>query len=153
MPPPVRVLFVCIGNSCRSQMAEALARHLASDVIAPSSGGLYPFCRIADPTRMVLLERGITIEGQFSKGLHDDSIPQPPARVINMSGQPVNSHFAGIPIEDWTVEDPFGDDVATYRRICDDIEARVRDLAARLRTHPKNAASRRRARKREPAQS
>jgi len=132
-------------------MAEALARHLAPDVIAPSSAGLSPLGYIADPTRMVLLERGVSIEGQFSKGLHDDSIPQPPALVINMSGRSLNSHFTGTPVDDWNVEDPFGDDVATYRRICDDIEARVRDLAARLRANPESTASRRRSPKNEPA--
>ena len=53
--------------------------------------------------------------------------------IINMSGIPGASLFAGSEFEDWRVEDPFGDDVATYRRICDDIEARVADLAARIR--------------------
>jgi arsenate reductase (thioredoxin) len=133
MPEPAKILFVCVGNACRSQMAEALARHLASDVIAASSAGVYPLGHIAGPTREVLLERGVSSEGQFSKGLHDDSIPQPPDRIINMSGIRGASLFAGSAFEDWDVEDPFGDDVTTYRRICDDIEARVRDLAARLR--------------------
>ena len=51
-----RVLFVCVGNTCRSQMAEALARHLAAEVIEPSSAGISPFGRIVDTTRRVLLE-------------------------------------------------------------------------------------------------
>jgi len=133
MREPAKILFVCVGNACRSQMAEALARHLASDVIAPWSAGVYPLGYIADRTHQVLLERGVPSEGQFSKDLHDGSIPRPLDRIINMSGIRVASLFTGGAFEDWDVEDPFGDDVATYRRICDDIEARVRDLAARLR--------------------
>jgi len=133
MRGPAKILFVCVGNACRSQMAEALARRHAADVIAPSSAGVAPLGRVDSMTRAFLLERGVPMDGQFSKGLHDDSIPQPPDRVINMSGVPCRRLFEGCPIEDWEVEDPYGDDLETCRRICDDIEARVADLAARLR--------------------
>lgn len=133
MNQPVKVLFVCVGNSCRSQMAEAIARHAAADVLTPSSAGVSPLGYVADLTRQALAERGIPTAGQFSKGLHDDSIFQPPDLIVNMSGIPGASLFAGCAFEDWPVEDPFGDDMETYRRICDDIQARVADLAARLR--------------------
>jgi arsenate reductase len=123
-----------MGNSCRSQIAEALARHSASDVIEASSAGVYPLGHVADLTHAVLKERGVRADGQFSKGLHHDSIPQPPDLVINMSGLPGASLFAELNFEDWLVEDPYGEDVETYRRICDDIEARVAELAARLRS-------------------
>ncbi|MGC1580579.1 MAG: hypothetical protein WA766_03800, partial [Candidatus Acidiferrales bacterium] len=53
---PTRVLFVCIGNSCRSPMAEALARHSASDVIEAASAGISPLGRVADLTRKILVE-------------------------------------------------------------------------------------------------
>ncbi len=151
MREPEKILFICVGNSCRSQMAEALARHLASDVIAASSAGVSPLGHIESRTRQVLLERGVSIEGQFSKGLDDSAIPRPPTRIINMSGIPGASLFPGGAVEDWYVDDPFGDDVATYRRICDDIEARVRDLAARLRKDLESTASQRRPRSSEPA--
>ncbi|MGH9724815.1 MAG: low molecular weight phosphatase family protein [Candidatus Acidiferrales bacterium] len=134
MIEPVKVLFVCVGNSCRSQMAEAIARHTAAEVIAPSSAGVSPLGYVAAPTHKTLAERGFPSAGLFSKGLHDDSIFQPPDLIINMSGIPGESLFAGRDCEDWPVEDPFGDDMETYRRICDDIEARVADLAARLRS-------------------
>jgi arsenate reductase (thioredoxin) len=134
MPKPLSVLFVCVGNSCRSPIAEAVARHTASDVITASSAGISPFGRIQELTRRVLLERGIRTDGQFSKSLHDDSLLQPADLIINMTGIPGSSLFAGYRYEDWDVEDPFGEDMETYRRICDDIEARVADLAARLRT-------------------
>jgi len=133
MAKPLNVLFVCIGNSCRSPLAEAIARHTASDVIAASSAGLSPLGRIQDSTRKVLLERGFPVDGQFSKSLHDDTLLQPADLIINMSGYQGESFFAGRNYEDWDVEDPYGEDMETYRRICDDIEARVADLAARIR--------------------
>jgi arsenate reductase (thioredoxin) len=133
MAKPLNVLFVCIGNSCRSPMAEAVARHAASDVMVASSAGISPLGRIQDSTRKVLLERGISLDGQFSKGLNDDTLFQPADLVINMSGYPGSTYFTGRKFEDWDVEDPFGEDMETYRRICDDIETRVADLAARLR--------------------
>lgn len=129
---PRKILFICVGNSCRSQMAEALARHIASDVIVPASAGLSPLGRIAEATRRVLLERGMTVDGQFSKGVNDAGLFRPDL-IVNMSGIPGKSLFANAQVEDWEIDDPYGEDLATHRRICDDIEARVQELAVRLR--------------------
>jgi arsenate reductase len=136
MAPPrdnkKRVLFVCIGNSCRSQMAEAVARHLASDVIEPMSAGLSPLGYVSESTRKVLLERGIKVGHQYSKGLRDvDS--DAADLVVNMSGMPGRELFPGAEVVDWDVDDPYGEDLAAYRRICDDVEELVKDLADRLR--------------------
>jgi arsenate reductase (thioredoxin) len=127
-----KVLFLCVGNSCRSQMAEAIARQVAFDVIDASSAGVSPLGRIADPTHLVLLEKGIPIQNQYSKGLNDPKL-HPPDLFINMTGMPGTSLFTTEPYEDWDVDDPYGEDVETYRRICEDIAARVLHLAARLR--------------------
>ena len=134
MATRVRVLFLCIGNSCRSQMAEAIARHRADDIIDPSSAGLVPFGEIAPPTLKVLEEAGISASGQYSKPLRPEELSSADL-VINMSGRPSASLFrdAGPPVEDWDVGDPFGFDLAIYREIRDEIEARVEDLAQRLR--------------------
>jgi protein-tyrosine-phosphatase len=61
-----------------------------------------------------------------------------PHLIINMSGIPGNSLFAGKKFEDWIVEDPFGEDIEMHRRICDSIESRVTLLAAQLRTAVKD---------------
>lgn len=132
MADRMKVLFVCYGNSCRSQMAEALAKKLAADVIEAQSAGVSPLGQIANSTREVLLERGIRIDDHYSKFLTDSSLAEPDL-IVNISGLPGQTLFAGRAFEDWDVEDPYGDDMETYRRICDDIEARVRDLAERLR--------------------
>ena len=134
MANATRVLFVCMGNSCRSQMAEALALHLAPDLIAPASAGISPLGSIAEPTRRVLLERGVRPDGQYSKGLNDPALFAPDL-IVNMSGIPGTAVFPHGAVEDWDVEDPYGDDMETYRRVCDDIEARLGELIERLRKH------------------
>ena len=132
---PKRVLFVCVGNACRSQMAEAMARHHASDIIDPSSAGISPLGTITDPTRQVLLERGIRMPGQKSKGTAETDLAATEL-IVNLTGIHGPALFrenAGIVVEDWEVTDPYGDDLGVYRRVCDEIEGRVLELAARLR--------------------
>ena len=132
MPDPVKVLFVCMGNCVRSQMAEALARHDASDIISAESAGVHPLGFIDNTTQRVLRERGISSEGQFSKSTRDHSLKKPDL-IVNMSGVPGATLFAGLPFEDWKIDDPFGEAIETHRRICDDIERNIKELAARLR--------------------
>ena len=131
-PFPVRVLFVCMGNCVRSQVAEAIARHAAADIMIPESAGISPLGFIDKTAREVLLERGISMDGQFSKGLHHHALVKPDL-IVNMSGLPGEAHFRGQLFEDWSVKDPFGESMETHRRVCDDIQAQVLDLAARLR--------------------
>lgn len=140
--PPKRVLFLCIGNACRSPMAEAFAHRLAPDVIEPSSAGLYPLGYLATPTVAVLLEKGITCDGQTSKPLREAEL-RGADLVINMTGRPAKKLFEDqtLPVEDWDVDDPFGSDLEVYRQIRDEIERRVADLAMRLRAAAGESAS------------
>ena len=134
MPQRSKVLFLCVGNACRSQMAEAIAKHVAADVIEPSSAGLVAFGEITGPTLAVLNERGISAEGQHSKSLRPEAMSSADL-VVNMTGRSAAGVFteATPPIEDWEVGDPFGLNLAVYRSFRDQIEARVEDLAQRLR--------------------
>ncbi len=134
MPTRTKVLFLCIGNACRSQMAEAIAKHAAADVVEASSAGLVPFGEIPATTLAVLAERGLSAEGQHSKPLRPEDMSAVDL-VINMTGRNGASIFSEPtpPIEDWDVGDPYGSSLAVYRAICDQIEARVEDLARRLR--------------------
>ncbi len=129
-----KVLFLCIGNACRSQMAEAIAKQTAADVIESSSAGLVPFGEIAAPTLEVLNERGFSAAGQYSKALRPEDL-RAADLVINMSGRRSASVFEQPlpPHEDWDVGDPYGFQLAVYRKIRDEIEVRVADLARRLR--------------------
>jgi len=130
----VKVLFVCMGNCVRSQMAEALARHHFADVIIAESAGLHPLGFIDPTARAVVEERGVSMGGQFSKGLHNHRL-EAPDLIVNMSGVPGAKVFHGHAFEDWAIADPFGEDLETHRRICDDIEARIKELAARFTGH------------------
>jgi arsenate reductase len=134
MPTRTKILFLCYGNACRSQMAEAMARHLAADVIEASSAGLVPFGEIPAITLTVLSERGFSTAGQSSKPLRSEDLSAADL-VINMTGRGGKSIFSAPrpAFEDWDVGDPYGLDLAVYRGIRDQIEARVNDLAKRLR--------------------
>jgi arsenate reductase (thioredoxin) len=136
----VTVLFVCMGNCVRSQMAEALARHWASDIMEPESAGIQPLGFIDPTARSVLLSRGISMDGQYSKGLHIRAVERADL-IVNMSGMPAEALFHGHVFEDWHVRDPFGEAVETHRRVCDDIEARIKDLAERLRAAREDGAA------------
>lgn len=128
-----RVLFVCIGNSCRSQLAEAFARHLAADVIEPASAGLNPLGHIAEATRAVGEEFGLTFEGQLSKACSASDIDWADL-IVNLSGIPGPESFVTEkPVLDWNIDDPYGKTTEVYRRIAAEIEARVLLLTAELR--------------------
>jgi arsenate reductase len=115
-------------------MAEAIARHLAADVMEASSAGLVPFGEIPATTITVLAERGFSADGQSSKPLRPEDLSAVDL-VINMTGRSGTAIFsAPTPaFEDWDVGDPYGLDLTVYRGIRDHIEARVNDLAERLR--------------------
>ncbi|HLQ00293.1 MAG TPA: low molecular weight phosphatase family protein [Candidatus Limnocylindria bacterium] len=131
----VKVLFLCLGNSCRSPMAEAIARHAAADVIEASSAGLIALGFVAGSTIRVLQERGYPADGLRSKMLTRDAVDGADL-VVNMSGHPLAELANGrIQAEDWEVGDPFGGDPEAYRKICQEIERRVSQLAERLRSN------------------
>ncbi len=131
-PRKTKVLFVCVGNSCRSQMAEAFARNRHADVIEPSSAGISPLGRIADVTRQVMAELGYSLEGQHSKGLPANA-SEFDGLIVNMTGIPGASLFPGARVVDWDVDDPFGEDLSVHRCIRDEIEQLVGSLANQLR--------------------
>jgi arsenate reductase len=120
-------------------MAEAIARREASDVIVPESAGLQPIGFIDKTAIAVLAERGLSVEGQFSKGLRDASLSKPDL-IINMSGERGPSFFHGNTVEHWPIQDPFGENMELHRSICDDIERRIKDLAQRLRVESGSAS-------------
>jgi protein-tyrosine-phosphatase len=134
---PVKVLFVCMGNSCRSPMAEAIARRDAAEVMEASSAGISPLGRVEALTRQTLEINGFAAVNLSSKPITAE-LWQEAALVINMSGYPRERTFRDCEkVEDWEVEDPYGADPDVYQRIFEDIEGRVKELAARLRTDGK----------------
>ena len=129
----VRVLFVCVGNSCRSPMAEAIARRLGADVMDASSAGLAALGQVQSMTKETLRKNGYSSDGLTSTQIQWHAL-RDIHLVINMTGRPNALAPAGLAkVEDWEVEDPYGEDAATYQRIFEDIERRVAELVQRLR--------------------
>ena len=131
--PKLRVLFVCLGNSCRSPMAEAIARQLAPDLWEVTSGGLTPLGYVASLTKETIEKNSFSPEGLSSKPIMH-SHWQAVDLVINMSGFEKHRVFEDTDkVEDWPVEDPFGAEPAVYQSTFEDIRNRIEDLAVRLR--------------------
>ena len=132
-PHRQRVLFVCVGNSCRSQLAEAFARKLGADVIEASSAGISPLGRIADSTRAVGAEFGLSFDEQYSKPIERAELRRTDL-VVNMSG--IGSHGlfpCARRIVEWKIDDPFEESPDVYRRIAREIETKITALVAEFR--------------------
>jgi protein-tyrosine-phosphatase len=127
------VLFVCIGNSCRSQMAEAFARAYGGDIMEVQSAGVSPATYIAPLTRQTLGELNLSIDDHFPKGM-DLMRRQHFDVVVNMSGVPVG--LPGARAIEWTVPDPIGQTESYYRTVATHIEGLVMRLIMELRTAP-----------------
>lgn len=125
-----RVLFVCIGNSCRSQMAEAFARAYGSDVMIPASAGVAPATRVASDTLDAMNEKGLDLRDHFPKAIrHLGRIDFD--LVINMSGEDLPSMKA--PVREWKVDDPIGLSYEEHCDVRDEIERYVMDLILEFR--------------------
>jgi arsenate reductase len=128
-----RVMFVCLGNACRSPMAEAIARKEASDVLEITSAGLVPMGYLPEMTLQTLERNGYPTESLASKPIRRELLLNTDL-VLNMSGNTrARMLAAAAEVEHWPVPDPYGEDEATYQRILEDIQSRVRELSARLR--------------------
>jgi protein-tyrosine-phosphatase len=128
-----RVLFVCLGNSCRSPMAEAIATHVASDVMEVSSAGLTALGHVQSLTKLTLAKNGYPADGLQSKPLEAGDLEAADI-IVNMTGRPGFAWFQGpAKVEDWNVEDPYGASAETYQRVFEDIESRVVLLIGRVR--------------------
>ena len=125
------VLFVCVHNAGRSQMAAGYLRHLAGDRVEVLSSGSEPKDQINPVAAEVMLEEGIDIRDNEPKILTDDQV-QASDVVITMGCGDACKFYPGKRYEDWELEDPAGKDIDTVRRIRDDIKARIQRLVAEI---------------------
>ena len=126
-----KVAFVCVHNSCRSQIAEALGKALASDVFESYSAGTETKPQInQDAVRLIKALYGIDMEQtQYSKLISD--IPEPDI-AISM-GCNVGCPFIGRPFDDnWELEDPTGKSDEEFKKVIDEIRVRIMELKQRL---------------------
>ena len=127
-----RVLFVCIGNACRSQMAEAFAKAYGSDILIVQSAGLAPALSMPPLTRQTLSEKNIQTEGQFPKALAAVAGERFEV-VVNLSGERLPPAFGAARLIDWNVRDPIGESEDVYRAVAAQIEGLVMRLIIELR--------------------
>lgn len=124
-----RILFVCVGNSCRSQMAEGYGRAWGSEVMEAESAGTYAIGFINDPVIEVMREEGIDISDRHPRQLNRGMVENADL-VIALGGNP-EQLFPDL-LKDkliiWPTPDPFGDSIERTREIRDMIKSRVTDL-------------------------
>lgn len=130
----LKIAFVCVHNSCRSQMAEALGKHLASDVFESYSAGTETKPKInQDAVRLIKDKYNIDMEKtQYSKVLED--IPEVDI-VITMG---CNVNCPNLPCkhrEDWGLDDPTGKDDTEFIKIIDKIHNNILDLVKRIKNN------------------
>jgi arsenate reductase len=139
MRDSIKVMFVCTGNSARSQMAEGFARHLSQGRIEAYSAGMEP-SRLNPFAVAVMREKGVDISGQWSKGF-DEALARSMDLVVTVCGN-ADERCPVLPPEvkrlHWPLEDPAAatgsnDQIlATFREVRDEIEVRVTELVRRL---------------------
>ena len=130
MSTPV-VLFACIHNSGRSVAARVLTEHYAQGRVEARSAGSAPKGSVNPVVAEVLTERGLSTRSETATLLDADTV-QAADVVVTMGCGETCPVFPGKRYEDWQVQDPAGQDLETVRQVVDDVDARVRDLLARL---------------------
>jgi arsenate reductase (thioredoxin) len=126
-----RVLFVCVHNAGRSQMAAALLSRMAGDRIEVRSAGTEPADQINPVAVAAMAELGIDIAATTPKILTSDAVRACDV-VITMGCGDACPYFPGVSYRDWKLADPAGQPLATVRAIRDEIADRVRALIAEL---------------------
>jgi arsenate reductase (thioredoxin) len=136
-----RVVFVCIHNSGRSQMAEAFAKRLGKGVIEAESAGTAPGGELNPQAAQAMEEIGYDMSGHHPKLMTPEMVDN--ADLVVTMGCGVNPDDIPdgavcpavlVPSEDWGLEDPKGKPVGKVREIRDDIKARVEELVVRFST-------------------
>jgi arsenate reductase (thioredoxin) len=125
------VLFVCVHNAGRSQMAAGFLDNLADGRVSVRSAGSEPGEEINPQAVEAMAERGIDLSKKLPKPLTDDGVRAADV-VITMGCGDACPIYPGKRYEDWDLEDPAGKDLETVRRIRDEIEARVQRLVGEL---------------------
>ena len=122
-----RVLFVCVENSCRSQIAEAFARKLGSGILEPASAGSKPSGKVNPMAVEVMKERGLDLSGHQSKGLADlgsDGWDY----VVTMGCGDACPFVPSKARLDWQIPDPKAMPKVEFHKVCDMIEGKVQEL-------------------------
>jgi protein-tyrosine-phosphatase len=129
------VLFVCVHNAGRSQMATALLDHHAQGRVHVRSAGSAPASEINPAVRAAMAELGLDLSKEFPKRLTDDAVRAADV-VITMGCEDACPVYPGKRYPDWSLPDPAGQPLDVVRGIRDQIDARVRDLLVEIGPAP-----------------
>jgi protein-tyrosine-phosphatase len=132
------VLFLCVHNAGRSQMALGWFTHLAADQAVARSGGSQPAAEINPVAVAAMAEVGIDIAREYPKPWEDDNVRAADV-VVTMGCGDACPVFPGKRYADWSLQDPFGKSVEDVRRVRDEIGRRVRSLLEELGVSPSPA--------------
>ena len=125
------VLFVCVHNAGRSQMAAGYMRHLSQGKVEVLSAGSAPKDSINPQAVAVMAEEGIDIANEQPKVLTNDAVIASDV-VITMGCGDTCPFYPGKRYEDWVLDDPAGQPIETVRRIRDEIRAKVEGLLSEI---------------------
>lgn len=130
----MKILFICFANTCRSPMAEAIARRHAGSEVEVFSAGHNPTGRVAENTIRTLQDMGIDTSGLASKGF--DAVPLDDMDIIvslmgpqGLIGLP--PHLSSEKIA-WSIRDPYGEDEASYKATASNLDRRIGNLLKEL---------------------
>ena len=132
----MKILFVCVHNSGRSQMAEAFTRALSCETVEARSAGTLPGDTLNPVVAQAMEERGIPLAGQYPKVIDQQMVDE--ADFAYTMGCAIDEACPAVfvPSEDWGLDDPAGQPIETVRRIRDEVEAKVRAMLAGMSVTP-----------------
>jgi arsenate reductase len=129
------VLFLCVHNAGRSQMAAGWMRHLAGDRVDVFSGGSEPAAEVNKAAVAAMAERGVDISGELPQPWADEIVRAADV-IVTMGCGDACPVYPGKRYLDWELDDPAGKPVEAVRPIRDDLEQRVRALLSELGVEP-----------------
>lgn len=122
-----KLLFVCIENACRSQMAEGFANHFGKGILESYSAGSKPSGKVNSKTIIVMKEAGIDISFAKSKGF-DELLLKKFDYVITLGCKDICSFIPAHKHIEWQIEDPKGKNMEFFRKVRNLIEEKVKEL-------------------------
>ena len=127
-----KILFICVGNSCRSQMAEGFANYYGKDKVIATSAGTQPANSVNLQAVEVMKERGIDISNHKPELLTLALLEEADITISMGCGVQESCPVPLVDCEDWGLEDPYGHSNGKYREIRDKIEERVKELVKNI---------------------
>ncbi|PSG97453.1 low molecular weight phosphatase family protein [Thermoplasmatales archaeon SW_10_69_26] len=127
-PEPVRLYFACVGNSARSQMAQAFCEEVGADHVECLSGGTDPLGRVREKALTVMDEIGLDLSDHASTPVDEEDLEAADAIATMGCGQAAMPVFEPYDVADWSLDHP--DSLDEYRETRDEIRGRVRALLA-----------------------